>query len=104
MQRVELERGGPQAGQARVVEDDVRVQQRRARVLRPREAEVVRGAEARVLRQGEDLAAVGADELRAPVVGARVDRDELVARQVAVQGRQEPRELRGGAVQDRDDA
>ena len=78
--------------------DRVRVQEHRDRLGDVLEREVVRGAEARVVAALEDVRAVLARELRAAVVRADVDHDELRR----VERRQQPRELRPAAVQDDD--
>ena len=62
------------------------------------EREVVGGAEARVVAALEDVRAVVARELRAAVIRADVDHDELGC----VERRQQPGELRPAAVQDDD--
>ena len=62
------------------------------------EREVVGRAEARVVAALEDVRAVVARELRAAVIRADVDHDELRR----VERRQQPRELRPAAVQDDD--
>ncbi len=80
------------------VHDHVWVQQDGDRLAHPLQRQVVGRAEARVVAAFDEFGAVVARQLRAAVVGAGVDHDQLVG----MQGGEQLRQLGAGAVQDDD--